>query len=278
MVRDDLRSNEKEEFNNVFATIYNVELLFEEEPFFLIDRIAEELNEICGKTDINNSDDTLTSFFFTEYLFEYGHGLMPAQFILTKKPTIADKKKLELSLQQTWDFERVEEKLEKIKYVCMFSDFFSSCLDYTLRVDLLNKTLSTILRYTNCIAVHFPHSQKIADPHSFIERLENGEYLNGVLNVRFYKLEGTDGEIIMDTIGLSSLGLLDFQCHYKNIDPSSIAGLLYNYGYSIFNNRDIFEDGDTIEGLIEEQKWQCQHEVSLIEPTRIVINVMPEDP
>ncbi|KGR84252.1 hypothetical protein [Lysinibacillus odysseyi] len=49
MVRDDLRSNEKEEFNNVFATIYNVELLFEEEPFFLIDRIAEELNEICGK-------------------------------------------------------------------------------------------------------------------------------------------------------------------------------------------------------------------------------------
>lgn len=65
MVRDDLRSNEKEEFNNVFATIYNVELLFEEEPFFLIDRIAEELNEICGKTDINNSDDTLTSFFFT---------------------------------------------------------------------------------------------------------------------------------------------------------------------------------------------------------------------
>ena len=77
----------------------------------------------------------------------------------------------------------------------------------------------------------------------------------------------------MDTLGLNSLGLPDFEIKFKEFDPSIIAGLLFNYAGYIFDKGVVIENGNTIQGIDENQKWKCYFKESLIEPKRIIIGI-----
>jgi len=83
---------------------------------------------------------------------------------------------------------------------------------------------------------------------------------------------------LMDTIGLAALGLPDLQCHFRNLDVQAVAGMLYNTGLYIFENGDVIEDGHTVAGINPNDKWLCQHEDSLLEPERVVLDVNPGYP
>jgi hypothetical protein len=261
------------ELNEIFAKVYSVELLFEKEPVFPIDQIIADLKNQSGTVDVID-DESVTSFFFPEFK-QYKDDKLPAQCVLTKKYLFTNSEKYFSSVEQTWDFEEVHEILKKVKYCCIFSDIFSTRLHHIKRIELFNKVLSAVLVHTNCVAINWSHSQRLVDPRSFIRQIQGGDYLHGALNVRFYNVEGTDEEVIMDTLGLSALGLPDLQCHYKNLEPSSIASLLYNYGHYIFDNEDVIEDGNTIQGISPKEQWTCQHEMSLIKPSRMVIDIDP---
>ncbi|MWC31263.1 DUF4261 domain-containing protein [Paenibacillus sp. MMS18-CY102] len=267
-----------QELVNQINTTYSVELLFEEVPIFDIDEITKDLFRNYGISNVvNNENKELVIFTFTEYQAEVQEGMvLNVQYILNRKYSKIDHEKIAPSLQQTWDFEKANETVRRAKYSCLLSDVFASQLDYRSRCELFNIVLLTILKHTNCIAVNWILSQKISDPKSFISRIEKGEYLNGALNVRLFKLEQANGEMVMDTVGLSGFGLPDIQCHFNNITASEIASLLYGYGNYIFENGDIFEDGDSVEGTRVNEKWICQHERSLIPPRRVVLNIIPQ--
>ena len=96
------------------------------------------------------------------------------------------------------------------------------------------------------------------------------------LDLRLYNVgDGKPGELLMDTVGLHLLGLPDFQIRFKNLDEGEIAGLLWNYAYYIFEQGDVFENGNTILGLEPNSRWKCERQKSLVAPERIVINVQP---
>jgi hypothetical protein len=104
--------------------------------------------------------------------------------------------------------------------------------------------------------------------------LAGGGFLfSAPINVRMFRVENSE-ERIMDTMGLRAFDLPDIQCHYQNVKPTDIAGLLYNYSDYIFQKGDVIRDGDTIQAQ-PSSNWRCQHEMAMIEPSRIVIDIHP---
>jgi ligand-binding SRPBCC domain-containing protein len=82
----------------------------------------------------------------------------------------------------------------------------------------------------------------------------------------------------MDTRGLDVFGLPDLQCHFRNLDPKAVAGMLYNTAAYILEHGDVIADGHTVAGISAKDKWQCQHEDSLAAPERTVLDVNPGKP
>ena len=79
----------------------------------------------------------------------------------------------------------------------------------------------------------------------------------------------------MDTLGLAALGLPDLQCHFRDLIPGEVAALLKNAGYYIFENGDVIENGHTLEGITAGSRWRCQHEESMLKPSRVVLDLDP---
>lgn len=82
-------------------------------------------------------------------------------------------------------------------------------------------------------------------------------------------------QILTDTVGLSDFDLPDFQILHKPSNERQLAQLLWDCTYYIFDKDDIFEDGNTIEGLEPNSKWKRERKISLIKPERIVIQIQP---
>lgn len=105
---------------------------------------------------------------------------------------------------------------------------------------------------------------------------EERQALTALVNVRLFRITNSETpQILMDTIGLSFLGLPDFQILHKPSNESQLAQLLWNYAYYIFDNGDIIEDGNTIEGLEPGSKWKCERKMSIIKPERLIIQLQP---
>ena len=82
-------------------------------------------------------------------------------------------------------------------------------------------------------------------------------------------------DMLMDTLGLSALGLPDVQCHFRDLDPSQVAQVLYNTAVYIYDNGAVIDSGHTVAGIQPEEKWHCQFEESLLKPHREVLDVNP---
>jgi hypothetical protein len=84
--------------------------------------------------------------------------------------------------------------------------------------------------------------------------------------------------MIMDTLGLAALGLPDLQCHFRTLVPGEVAAVLHNTAYYLFEHGDVIDDGHTVAGIEPESRWTCQHEKSLLKPSRIVLDLNPGPP
>ena len=83
--------------------------------------------------------------------------------------------------------------------------------------------------------------------------------------------------MVMDSVGNAPFGLPDVQCHFKSLEPNMVAEVLFNAASYIFEHGDVINDRETF-GMTEDQKWICQHELSLLEPKREVLDLNPGPP
>jgi hypothetical protein len=98
---------------------------------------------------------------------------------------------------------------------------------------------------------------------------------DGAANVRLFRVEGSNQDVVMDTLGLQVFGLPDLQCHCHDLELPRLAAYLRNAGNYIFERGDVIRDGDTIEGMQPGEKWRCMQEKALIPPGRLVIDLDP---
>lgn len=269
---------DEETLPDCFARTYGVEVFVENKPQIPVDELLSKLRRRCGNVELVANEDKLILFTFKDHVVQYSDGQGPAQIAIMITDKKIDMEKLEMSFYQSWGWKSARSAVQKTAYTILVTDMMAAGLDYTIRLELFQKTLYSLLEVEPCLAINWHLTQQIIDPEKYKDNVPESEDYNllfGALNVRLFNIEGTENETLMDTMGLGALGLPDLQCHFKDIDVNKIANILYTYGDYIFKNGDVINDGETIEGLTVNDKWRCQHEISLLEPKRIVIDINP---
>jgi hypothetical protein len=276
------RNPQNEEERNVnyeFAVpTYYVEMLFQKQPEILAPNLLKKLQREFQKVVLEADTPDFVVFSFGELNFERETQEKMPRIVLSKNDTKIYLDKLEMAMDQTWDWPDKEEVVRKCNYKILVSDFLAEELDKNHRIELFNKVLKVLLMHMDCSAIHWVSSLKVVSPETYIAAIsgkDSTDYLYGALNVRLFVVDQETGEFLMDTMGLAPFGLPDLQCHFKGLNPEDVAGLLINYGYYIFEKGDVIKDGHTIQGLNEEQKWKCIHEYSMAVPQRVVIDLNP---
>lgn len=266
---------DKNKLKNHFANIYRIELLFNDknEKPDIVD-ILSKLSRELGNVEIL-SDTGLKTIAFRDYSTKYDKGELPAQIMYSDYVEFDIDKISEMTKSQSWDCKNIDDMLEECNYKIILSDFMSGKLEYKERCSLIITFLNVLLKfYPNCIAIYWPHSEKIIPIDVYKDNPYEGKsvFLHGGINVRFFNIND-DKSMLIDTIGLGSIGLTDFQCHFKNIDPNRLISQIYNLCSYVFENGNIIEDGDSVAGIDPGDKWLCQYEEALVQPYRTVIDI-----
>lgn len=191
------------------------------------------------------------------------------------------------ALDQSWNWRSAKQVVPSCRFLIAVTDRASSGDDWRERVRMFRRVLAAIIRNSGATAVLATASSQYLEAPALTAALaeEPGDELFGFVNVRLYKVEGHGegitaeyDETIMDTIGLSALGLPDLQAHYKHLDPALVAEFLYNTAHYIFDQGPLIESGHHLEGFAPDHKWRCQLEESIVEPYRLVVDLDPGRP
>lgn len=270
----------KESFERLenFPEMLMFKLLYIEKPTFDLNKISEEIRKYISNFDILGEDDSFI-FTFPDYPIE----LADAKIFFQTLVNFPEKEKSDLNLpeqafQQNWHWKEANDTARQCNYEILVTDIMSRNLPYKKRVNLFMSFLVAIIKATEPEAIYSSHGQKIINPKDLINSWDCKEKQNlyGICNVRLFTIsDSLDNEIIMDTLGLHSIGLPDFQIKFSDFEVNEIANLLWNYAYYVYEYGDHIENGNTFDGLIKSSKWGCKRQISLLEPNRIIINVIP---
>ncbi|WP_291146511.1 DUF4261 domain-containing protein [Flavobacterium sp. UBA7680] len=271
-------ANTKEERLENYPEMLNCKLLFIDQPKVDADKILDELKKHFDNVE-NISQDKSYIFQFPEFKIELEDATLPAQCLIA----VPDDNKFDVEIpdvafQQNWHWSEANEIVEKCNYEILITDFMSRNLPHKERVNLYMTFLTAVTKVTQPNAIYSFHGEKIVDPVQLIENWESGQkpILDVLCNIRLYNISDSENnELIMDSVGLHSFGLPDFQIQFSGFEANDIANLLWNYVYYVFEYGDIIENGNTLEGIESGSKWKCQREISTLSPERVVINVLP---
>lgn len=262
-----------------FPEMLTCKFLFVEKPDLNSNQILAVLKKYETKVEHSASESTFI-FSFPDHPVQLADATIPAQCTIM----IADPGKTQVELpdaafQQNWHWPEANQTANNCTYEILVTDFMSRTLPYKERLNLFINFLVATIKATQPAAVYSAPAQKILNPADIVRIWDTDkmQILNTICNVRLYNA-GNDPQtkdLLMDTIGLNTIGLPDFQIRFSAFDENEIANLLWTYAYYAYEFGDIILDGNTLEGLITGSKWRCEKQISLVGPERIVLNVTP---
>ncbi|MBK8594762.1 MAG: DUF4261 domain-containing protein [Holophagales bacterium] len=262
-----------------FARTYGVELLCTRPPTISKRQLLAALRSRCpGATPLDrDAESGVLAFVHEDHPIQLSDARIAAQtFIAVADKPLAPQPLAE-SVQQSWTFPGAAAALHRSHATVVVTDLMSSALEYKARLHLFQRALLGVLEVIPCEAIHWRPSLRLVDPLAFAEAGSgppSGLFFAGALNVRLFNIQGREEETVMDTLGLAALGLPDLQCHFHGLEVNEVAGLLYNTAWYVFENGDVIEDGQTVDG-VDGHRWRCQHEVALVPPEREVLDINP---
>jgi len=265
--------------SNGYSAAYPIEVLARnpieiDRPAF-VDALARRLGRV--KT-------TGMLFLLEDFPVQFREGTIPAQLALMGAVTLSAKRTDSISqaLHQSWAFRAAAQVYEACSHMEMLTNMMSSPLSHQVRRKIIANGLLALLETTPVDLIYWTPTQQMLSPADIVERYsdarELGNPVYGFLNVRLFNISNSNGDMLMDTLGLNALGLTDFQIHYRGLEPDSVARFLYNLGYYAFEKGDVIDDGHTVEGVDQGSRWTCRRENSLIEPQRVVLDADPGQP
>jgi hypothetical protein len=225
-----------------------VELLYEQEAGLDEGQLLAEMNRVLPRTVLAGADGQPT------LLVSYSHLSAPAR----------------IDLSQTWGFPQARRVLDQCRAVLTIGERFGRPLYPAQRLDVFRTAVLAVCRLTTPAAAWWPTATQLLPPPS-----PAGLPLMGLLNVRLFRVEGSNQDVVMDTLGLQAFGLPDLQCHCHDLELPRLAAYLRNAGNYIFERGDVIRDSDTIEGMEPGERWRCLQEQALIPPDRLVIDLDP---
>lgn len=252
------------------ALNYSVELLFDENPLYENHHLLTAIKKYFNNVEILFDTNNLCSFVLNDFTSKTEDLEIPVQIIVIRENSPIKISKLLNSINQTLDNSYIESDIANCNYSIVISDFMATEINYNDRIYLFNKFLKGLLEVIPCKAIHWSYSQKIVNPIDFQIAINESDFytLFGIINVRYFKFNEL---LILDTIGLSALGLPDIQCKFNFLDKGLIATILYDLAHKIFTNGDYIKDNTEI--TIMNTKFLCTHQFSVTTPKRVIINL-----
>jgi len=202
-----------------------------------------------------------------------GSGAAPLVTVVMPSSPLGESGKQRPDVRQTWDWAGAEAAVAGANAGVLVTELLVAGWSRQDRVNALSRVVDALAHWSPPAAVWWPHSQKVSDPETLAP-----DDLGGIVNVRFFTVAGDDEAMVLDTLGLHVFGLPDLQCHFRDRDPGEIAGLLYATALYVFDSGDVIADGNTISGLGGEGRYVCRRETSLLQPSRLVLDVDLGDP
>ena len=267
-----------------FANMLMIHLLFEEKPQLLDHGIVRQAAEdTFGDIEDVSNDNKLLTFAVKKYTAHFQDGDIPPLVLLAQGIDFDSGNISELERSQFWDMKNGEEVIDRCKYSVMISDMMSgAAMDYKERCEMVMDWLECILElYPSCKAVWTPTGSKLIDPDSLkhLNLPRDQRFIYTCVNARFFNVEGSSGEYVVDTLGMYAIGLPDTQLHFKVLEPGTVTNYAYNICIYNYDENAPIASGETMDGLDSEgnfsrdEQWTCQYENALIQPARTVLDI-----
>ena len=257
--------------------------LLMEEPCEMPDKdfMVSVLNKHLGDVECFSCDDTSAGFMAKRYNVQYReeNKSMPPMLMLTKPIEIKKPVMNEMEMSQTWDCPGAEEILASCKYQVLANDMMAAGLHYHERAEMLVDYVDALLEiYPTCKAVVFETSKKMYTREALLNCSvpKEDKFIYYAVNVRFFNIQSTD-DMIVDTVGMSTLFMPDLQYHFHGMDPNWVVNHAYNVLSYMFARENPIKSGDHIDGVKDgkmsrDVQWNVRYEESLIQPVREVID------
>ena len=228
---------------DTFQHVFFLQLLFRKMPMSpSVEALQAAAEAKFGPVDIITGQDGqgLCSFAVKKYICHFKDASLPAQVNFYSLLECSAKKELSpLQRTQFWDVPDGAALYDSCPYILAISDR-DRC---NLLMDWLEATLTLL---PDCAAVFTPSSGKLVTAESVRTSLAQGpdRFIAHCVNARFFNIDGTEDDHVVDTTGLFSGDTVD------GIAPATGA-------------------------MCRDIQWRCQYEDALIQPVRPVLDVCP---
>jgi Domain of unknown function (DUF4261) len=239
------------------------ELCFAERPAMDARRVLDAARLVRPDADLTESDGNL--------LLTYGllRNMYPdarsAPLLSAITRPVADTEPRDLSHSRSWP--AAAEVLAGCRYSLLITEFLGRDVDPRSRVEALHAALRAVISVTSPVASWWPGSRQAVPPELLTE-----DSLRGLVNVRTFEDPEDPDVAIMDTLGMTQLGLPDLECHFRYLDRELMTGLLRNAARFLVEGGEI--DG-AIRGLTQHQRWAVRPRPPAQGPQRPSLSIDP---
>jgi hypothetical protein len=258
-----------------------VELLFEVAPT-LDDHgdIAARAAERAGsRTEVIGDDDGSTrGIAFPGITVPFAEGAVPLAIWLMPAGdrTIDTDTWIEGNLRQTWAWDGAEAAVRRAGEALLVTDLVAGPLDHRIRLPAYQAVLGAAVEILGPGALWFVLGERFVEPAPYLRDLDSDPAaFESTVNVRFVTITNRPGEQLMDSVGMKPFGLPDIQLNFTTLDPTWVAGKILGTARYLFDNGDVIEDGNTVPGLRDGERWPCTHELPMMGPQREVLDIDP---
>lgn len=189
----------------------------------------------------------------------------------------------EMKRSQFWDVKDGSELIDSCKWNVAVHAMLSPGLHYKEQAEILLAQVGAALDcYPDCCALYVHQTGKLTTPEDF-RKVEDQSldtrFLRLFVSARFFRIQGTQDDMVVDTLGFYTFLGADVQLHFHGIDPNHAVNYVLNIAGYQFENEFPIKSGETVDSLDEngkiqwEPQWKTQYENSLIAPTRAVLDV-----
>lgn len=267
------------------ATPYSVELLYPQSPPLDADTLSTRVRNYCPQSEAADSGgkppilishkDHLVPI---DVRTDGGSASVPARTVVMPSETVANVGMLHESLSQTRDWDDAVAALAQSTRRVVVSDLFAKDLPARERLALFEAVVLGIIEAARPAAIHWKPAGKLVDPSALL-RASGSSSVDALpqaaINVRLFRIARSDEDLLMDTLGLASLGLPDMQVLFHGMEPGRVAAHLYAVALYTLRHGELVEEGETIEGPTRGTEWTARRGQSLVEPARPVYDFHP---
>lgn len=261
---------------------YLIQMLFKE-PASMPEKaeMSAVMERHLGKVECFCHNEKMAGFAALDHIAEFKDGKSPVQLMVMGCTSFEGKGFDAFLMSQMWDCREDRERIfQECRYQVVATDMLAAALPALERANLDADFLEALAElYPTCEAFYFQNCGKLFLAQDVRSHQIKGpdRFIQFGVNARFFTIQGTE-DMVVDTVGMSTLFLPDLQYHFHDMDPNWVVNHAYNVASYILANDNPIQDGETVDGIVggrmsQTLQWKCRYEDALIQPARGVLDI-----